>query len=85
LPAGSDFIQRVGFGQDIIPVRRLCANKNNMPTTQLNIRPATASDRPQWDPLWQGYLAFYESSLEDEVTDLLWQRIMDPAHEILVC
>jgi GNAT superfamily N-acetyltransferase len=53
-----------------------------MSSPQFNIRPAAASDRPQWDDLWQGYLAFYESSLEDEVTDLLWQRIMDPSHQI---
>jgi len=53
-----------------------------MSSPQYNIRPATASDRAQWDPLWQGYLTFYESALTDEVTDLLWQRIMDPAHQI---
>ena len=55
---------------------------NNMSSAQFEIRPATASDRAQWDPLWQDYLAFYESKLADEVTDLLWQRIMDPAHQI---
>jgi GNAT superfamily N-acetyltransferase len=53
-----------------------------MSSAQYNIRSATASDRAQWDPLWQGYLAFYESVLAAEVTDLLWQRIMDPAHNI---
>lgn len=46
------------------------------------IRAATAADRAQWDPLWQGYLEFYESSLAPDVTDMLWQRILDPAHEI---
>ena len=53
-----------------------------MSSLQYSIRPANKSDRAQWDSLWQGYLAFYESSLADEVTDLLWQRIMDPAHQI---
>lgn len=53
-----------------------------MSSTRYNIRPATEADRAQWDPLWQGYLEFYESSLTATVTDLLWQRIMDPAHEI---
>ena len=53
-----------------------------MSSPRYNIRPATESDRRQWDPLWQGYLQFYESSLTAAVTDLLWQRIMDPAHEI---
>ena len=46
------------------------------------IRRARVSDHEQWDSLWQGYLTFYESSLPTEVTDLLWQRIHDPSHEI---
>lgn len=46
------------------------------------IRPAIAVDRKQWDPLWQGYLQFYESTLSAEVTDTLWQRILDPAEPI---
>ena len=53
-----------------------------MSSPRYNIRPATSSDRPLWDPLWQGYLEFYQSSLADAVTDFLWQRIIDPAHEI---
>jgi GNAT superfamily N-acetyltransferase len=53
-----------------------------MKSTTYQIRPATAADRAQWDPLWQGYLGFYETTLAPEVTDLLWQRILDPAHEI---
>jgi GNAT superfamily N-acetyltransferase len=43
------------------------------------IRPFTASDRPAWEPLWQGYLAFYESSLAREVTDTTWARLVDPS------
>ncbi|MDH3388077.1 MAG: GNAT family N-acetyltransferase [Gammaproteobacteria bacterium] len=53
-----------------------------MTSTDYQIRPAVAADRPRWDPLWQGYLRFYEASLSDEFSDLLWQRIIDPAHEI---
>lgn len=53
-----------------------------MSSPQYSIRPASAEDRAQWDSLWQGYLAFYESGLADDVTDLLWQRILDPAHQI---
>lgn len=47
-----------------------------------HIRHAHESDREQWGQLWQGYLTFYQSSLAPEVTDLLWQRIHDPQHEI---
>ncbi|MDH3630483.1 MAG: GNAT family N-acetyltransferase [Gammaproteobacteria bacterium] len=53
-----------------------------MTSPDYQVRPANESDRAQWNPLWQGYLEFYQSSLADEITDLLWQRIMDPAHEI---
>ena len=53
-----------------------------MSTDDLQIRSALDSDREQWDDLWRGYLSFYASSLATEVTNLLWQRIHDPAHEI---
>lgn len=42
------------------------------------IRPLTHTDRAQWNNLWQGYLTFYESAVPEEVTDLTWQRILDP-------
>ena len=53
-----------------------------MTSPDYQIRPAFESDRIQWDPLWRGYLEFYQSRLADEITNLLWQRIMDPEHEI---
>ena len=53
-----------------------------MSSAQYQIRSVRASDREFWEPLWQGYLQFYESRLADEVTDLLWRRLLDPAHEI---
>ena len=53
-----------------------------MSTTEYQIRPVTGSDRPLWDPLWWDYLEFYQSTLAAEVTELLWQRILDPEHEI---
>ena len=53
-----------------------------MSTDNYQIRFALDSDREQWGELWQAYISFYESSLAAEVTDLLWQRIHDPAQEI---
>ena len=53
-----------------------------MSPLKYKIRNVSASDRELWEPLWQDYLRFYESSLTDEMTDLLWQRILDPAHAI---
>jgi GNAT superfamily N-acetyltransferase len=46
--------------------------------TNVIIRDLAAADRAQWDPLWQGYLRFYESSLPDEVSDLAFSRMLDP-------
>lgn len=44
------------------------------------IRPVTAEDHVDWLTLWQRYLVFYESSLPDTTTALLWQRLLDPQH-----
>lgn len=51
-----------------------------MPST---IRPLVASDRPRWEPLWQGYLRFYESDVPANVTNLTWTRTLDPEEPIL--
>ena len=47
----------------------------------VGIRPLAANDREAWDPLWQGYLTFYEESLSDTITDATWQRLIgdDPS------
>ena len=41
------------------------------------IRPVAASERAQWEPLWLGYLAFYEKSVPASVTDFTWQRVVE--------
>lgn len=46
---------------------------------QPTVRPPRAEDRPAWDELWRGYLRFYRSRLEPEVTELTWTRLLDPA------
>jgi GNAT superfamily N-acetyltransferase len=43
----------------------------------LTIRPLSRHDREQWEPLWQGYQAFYKVSIAPEVTDLTWSRFFD--------
>jgi GNAT superfamily N-acetyltransferase len=43
----------------------------------LEIRPLTPADRDAWDPLWHGYLVFYEEDLPAEVTDTTWRRFFD--------
>lgn len=46
------------------------------------IRPVAAGDRVQWEPLWRGYLAFYEKSVPEAVTDFTWTRLIDPKDSI---
>ncbi len=38
------------------------------------IRPLVPEDRAEWEPLWQGYLTFYETELTPEITDTTWTR-----------
>ncbi len=45
----------------------------------IEIRPLRPEDRNAWEPLWQGYLTFYKSSVPDEVTEITWRRLSDPA------
>ena len=42
------------------------------------VRPLAADDREQWLGLWQGYLDFYESDVPASVTNLTWNRLLDP-------
>ena len=37
-------------------------------------------DRQQWEPLWKGYLDFYEVTLSSAQSDLTWERFFDPSH-----
>lgn len=45
----------------------------------MQIRSAQPTDFVQWLPLWQGYQAFYKTTIPESVTALTWQRFMDPA------
>ena len=50
------------------------------------IRPIQAQDRAAWQPLWDGYNAFYgrsgETALPTAVTDTTWARFLDPAEPV---
>jgi GNAT superfamily N-acetyltransferase len=41
----------------------------------ITIRPLLKSDMEAWEPLWQGYLAFYKSGLAPYVTRLTFSRL----------
>lgn len=46
---------------------------------ELHVRPLRPDERAAWEPLWHGYLTFYESSVPAEVTEIAWRRMHDPA------
>ena len=52
----------------------------------LRIRPIEPTDRAAWTPLWDGYNAFYgragATALAPEISDVLWQRLFDPAEPV---
>jgi GNAT superfamily N-acetyltransferase len=42
------------------------------------IKPVTVSERAEWEPLWKGYLDFYEAKVSRETYDTTWARLQDP-------
>lgn len=52
----------------------------------ISIHTLTAADSADWEPLWQGYLRFYETVLADELTRLTFERLTSagcPMHGFL--
>jgi GNAT superfamily N-acetyltransferase len=49
----------------------------------LIVRDVVASDRAAWELLWEGYNVFYgrvgEKSLKRDITEVTWERLLDPA------
>ena len=45
-------------------------------------RPIRESDRESWNPLWAGYLVFYQETLESIQTDLTWSRFFDSSFNL---
>jgi GNAT superfamily N-acetyltransferase len=45
------------------------------PISELVIRAIGAGDRAAWEPLWEGYLNFYEKTVPREVTEFTWKRL----------
>src|SRR5512138_1052415 len=52
-----------------------------MTSSKVAIRELRASDRAAWDVLWAGYLEFYKHALPQEITEVLWRRLLDPADQ----
>ncbi len=47
-------------------------------TGKVAIRPVGPDERASWEPLWNGYLAFYKATLAPGASDAAWQRFHDP-------
>jgi GNAT superfamily N-acetyltransferase len=46
--------------------------------SQIEIRPLRLNERADWEPLWKGYLDFYNTSVSKETYDTTWERLHDP-------
>jgi GNAT superfamily N-acetyltransferase len=44
----------------------------------LRIEPLRREDHGRWLELWQGYLAFYKTTLDDETIRTTFERLLDP-------
>ncbi len=51
----------------------------------ITIRPLTREDRADWTRLWQAYLTFYETSLPDTTTDVLFERLLGDDSRDFTC
>lgn len=55
-----------------------------MATADIAIRPVGAAERAQWEPLWTGYLDFYQASVPRETYDATWARLQDAGEPMFV-
>ncbi|HZC33388.1 MAG TPA: GNAT family N-acetyltransferase [Candidatus Bathyarchaeia archaeon] len=51
---------------------------------RLDVCALRPDERDAWQPLWEGYLTFYNSTVEPEVTNTTWARLHDPAEPMHV-
>jgi GNAT superfamily N-acetyltransferase len=49
----------------------------------IEIRAIAAADKAQWIPLWRGYQAFYKTEIAEAVSDVTWNRLLDPAEPMM--
>ena len=45
----------------------------------ISIRPLAKDDKAVWLTLWDGYLQYYRTELDDGITQTTWDKIMDGA------
>src|SRR4026209_1324755 len=49
-------------------------------SVKVEVRGLQSADRERWHELWHGYLEFYQHERPADLTNLPWQRLLDPAH-----
>ena len=54
-----------------------------MNAVQVMVRALAPGDQARWRELWDGYNAFYEARVPEDVTRETWQRILDPTFPLL--
>lgn len=47
------------------------------------VRRLRGEERAGWEPLWQGYQAFYRVALAEETSAVTWARLNDPAEPMV--
>jgi GNAT superfamily N-acetyltransferase len=50
-------------------------------SSELVIRPIDIHDRRDWEPLWKGYLDFYQQTIPQTTTEFTWKRLTT-THEV---
>lgn len=55
-----------------------------MSAPDIVIKPVAVSERSDWEPLWKGYLDFYNASVPLETYDATWARLHDPGEPMFV-
>jgi GNAT superfamily N-acetyltransferase len=49
---------------------------------RIEVRPIRPDERDVWEPLWSGYLSFYQTAVAPEVTETTWGRLQDPEEQM---
>lgn len=50
----------------------------------IRIRPLAAKDKAAWLPLFKGYIEFYKATLDDDVIESTWRRMIEGASDFHV-
>src|SRR5690242_8360364 len=51
-------------------------------SADISIRPLQPEHHSAWLPLWRGYQAFYEVDIPQQVSEVTWARLLDPAEPV---